>query len=335
MRILFYRFLFVLFILSILLVSPQSGLSEQVSREHIVAVVNGQNIYYKDIKADPKIIQLGYAHSKKLEPSELKKAIRKAEINALVARIQGIIKSEKMVQAGLRVSEKEIDHEIERRFRQAGIDDQKAKQIAETYGVLANALEEWQHSPEKADSIYEKKLASNFVTREQWRAFQACYDTPEKLAEMRRLIPSTVADMKENSRASCKRDLLFEKLRETITPGISVGDQEVITYYEQKYAHLAKKPPLNDIKDELRQQLLLEKRQEKERQWWQEQYKQAKIEIKDKRFRDALYLLIPSEKDKVRLVQKIFAILIGVVIFMGGLIFFIITKGRKRKATPI
>ena len=175
--------------------------------------------------------------------------------------------------------------------------DRKAKEISENSKVLADALGEWQKDPSRADIIFNEKLASRDISKEQWKGFQVSYDTLDKLAKLRSLIPNSVADMKKFSEKSTEKDLLFNKLRDIVASNVSVSAEEIKAYYEQKYSDLSEKPSLNKIKDSLRLELLSKKKDEVEFKWWQEQYRKAKIEIKDDRFIDVMNLLIlPAKK---------------------------------------
>jgi hypothetical protein len=220
----------------------------------VVAVVAGREILYKEIKADPEIVQLSY--DKPLQLNELEKAIYDYENQRLAMRIKLLIEEDMIRKLGIAVTDEEVDRELKRRFEQAEISQRTVDEIRKKSIALAKALEEWQQNPEKSDVIYQERLASKSITSQQWKVFQLSYNTPEKLAEMRGLIPSTVADMIANSRSSCRQDLLFEKLNVRIASAVSVEE------------------------------------------WWQEQYRQAKIEIKDERFKDVLEMLIPSTEEK-------------------------------------
>lgn len=295
MRFNLFKISFLSIILTIIFSTVLYAVMNPQDANLIVAVVNGEKILYKNIKADPRVVQLGYRNE--LNSSQMAEAIRGYEMNRLVAKIREIIQRQKIAELGLAVSEKDIVYEIDKRFKEAGIDDRKAKEISENSKVLADALGEWQKDPSRADIIFNEKLASRDISKEQWKGFQVSYDTLDKLAKLRSLIPNSVADMKKFSEKSTEKDLLFNKLRDIVASNVSVSAEEIKAYYEQKYSDLSEKPSLNKIKDSLRLELLSKKKDEVEFKWWQEQYRKAKIEIKDDRFIDVMNLLIlPAKK---------------------------------------
>ncbi len=251
----------------------------------VIAIVNGREIFYQDIKINSKIIQEN--SSDVLDPLQLKAAIYEAEKDILSSKIWKIIKTKKIIELGLTVSEGEIDTEVERKFKIGGIDEKKCAEMSKKYQVLADALESWQKEPLKSDEIYKVKLVT-YMNKAQWNAFQVSYDTAEKLDKMRYLIPSSLEDMKKMSRDSSKKDVLSQKMQDIITSKVSVNNNEIEKYYQQKYKYLDKKPNLVEMKDALRQELLLKKKRDVENIWWEEQYNKAKIEIKDEKFKSVL-----------------------------------------------
>jgi hypothetical protein len=247
----------------------------------VIAVVNGENIFYQDIKVDPKNIQQGSL--KILDPARLEEAVYEAEKGRLAAEILEKIKMQKIIELGLTVSEEEVDFELERKFKIGGIDEKKADEMNKMYQALANALESWQKDPLKGDAIYEEQLAT-YMNKAQWNAFQVSYDTAEKIIKMRSLIPTDLNDMKRQSKESSQKDVLLQKLQDVITSNVSVSDEEIETYYQQKYGHLSEKPRFNDVGAILHQELQFMKKQDVEAAWWKKQYEKSVIEIKDPRF---------------------------------------------------
>lgn len=260
----------------------------------VIAIVNGEKILYRDVKVDPKIVQL--TSSKVLDPVSLEEATYEAEKDRLAAKILEIIKMQKIIEFGLTVTAEEADHELERKFKIGGIDEKKADEMSKMYQALATALEAWQKDPLKGDAIYEEKIAP-YMNKAQWNAFQVSYDTAGKIAEMRSLIPTNLNDMKRQSRESSQRDVLFRKLQDIITSNISVSNEEIETYYHQKYHRLSERPSLNEVRDILHQELLFMKKQEIEIVWWKKQYGEVVIEIKNERFRPLVEDLGMSEQN--------------------------------------
>lgn len=125
-------------------------------------------------------------------------------------------------------------------------------------------------------------MSDSLISKEQWNEYKAYFNTPEKLRLL--LVPSDINDMKENSRESSKKDILYEKLTDIITMGVSVSNEEIEELYRDKYEHMSEKPPLESVSDELYRELLNSKKNEAKKKWWREQYKELDVEIKDRRF---------------------------------------------------
>ena len=170
-------------------------------------------------------------------------------------------------------------------------------ELRKTFKILADALEEWQKDQSLADTIYNEKLSNTSITKAEWQAFRISYDTPKKLARMRSLIPRSLAEEKERTRRSLRKEILVAKLRAAIISDVSVSKEEIERYYQQKYSEKSDKPKLNEVKDEIHNVILLKKKQEVEKKWWQNQYKKAKIEIKIERFKDVLKTLNPANNE--------------------------------------
>ena len=126
MRFNLFKISFLSIILTIIFSTVLYAVMNPQDANLIVAVVNGEKILYKNIKADPRVVQLGYRNE--LNSSQMAEAIRGYEMNRLVAKIREIIQRQKIAELGLAVSEKDIVYEIDKRFKEAGIDDRKAKE---------------------------------------------------------------------------------------------------------------------------------------------------------------------------------------------------------------
>lgn len=159
-----------------------------------------------------------------------------------------------------------------------------------------DALEEYQNSPEKEDKIYKEKLAPLGISLEEWKVFKIVYNTSEKIEKARRMIPKNLEHLKKLSFLSYKEELLYKKLESKITAQVYVSDKEIMDYYKQKYGKSVNPPDFLEVKNDLKRELLEKKKNIKIHQWWQEQFKKAKIEIKDNRFKDVINMLIPPKE---------------------------------------
>lgn len=121
------------------------------------------------------------------------------EIRRLAGKIQEVIFKQQISEDGVNATEKEVWSRVDEIFSKAGVTDKKAKEIAESSRIIYAALLEWHKDPNKADDIYEKMLKS-VITKDQWRLYQACFDTPEKLRRF--AMPDNIEDKKEQLRIS-------------------------------------------------------------------------------------------------------------------------------------
>ena len=298
MKNLLKQFVFLLSIIILVFSYNKVAITKDKTDSSVIAIVNGEEILYKDIKLDNISLQL--FDTKGLTPLESQNIIKKNEKERLVGKIWEIIKNSAIKNLALTVTNNEIESEVNKRFEAAGIDEKKASEISLRYSKLIKALEDWQKNPSNADSIYQNILSNTSITKEEWRVFQSVYNTPEKLLEMQALIPEDLNDMKQNTRKSVEKDLLFNKMRDIICADVSVSDTEVETYYQKKYLDIPEKPNFNKVKEILRQELMNEKKKEAESKWWQKQYNNSKISIIDDDYKDVVIenLVMPYNLDE-------------------------------------
>ncbi len=174
----------------------------------VVAVVNGETISYHDIETDPKMLSTLYASE--LNTDQLAKEKQRNEMRRLLGKIQMMIREQQIIELGLTATEREVRSKVDETFEKAGFTDDKAKMFCEQISAVYDALLEWYENPSKSDAIYNEKLSGRHITRQQWKLFQLCYDTPEKLKHLN--IPKNIDDMKMNSQESIRRDILHQKL---------------------------------------------------------------------------------------------------------------------------
>lgn len=315
--------------------------AQEISEDKVIAEVNGKKIYYKEIMlSQNQRDRLKLKYKEELAEDEINKLILSEEKKYLANTIKNIVKEEKIQQWHLAVSTQEINNYIETYLQNTGLSlGGITEETRMRSKLLFEALSEYLKKPNKDEEIY-AKLEKFGYSKGFWNLMKKNYNTPEKLELIKKGIKETPSSLKENLIKGFKPFLINEKFEDYITKDIAVSEDELMSFYRKEYP-LAERypnasvPKYDEVKGLLTEKLLQKKKEEKLANWWLGEFKQAKIEIKDKRFKDVLYLLIPPEKVKARLVQKIFVILVGIVIFTGVLIFSIVAKRRKRKATPI
>lgn len=234
-----------------------------------------------------------YDHQIKVRPEEVESFATALEIEKLDRRIKELIETKAIQKLGIHVQEDEIRKEVNAKFGQAGIDKEEARRISGTYRTLLSALERWHQDKTHSASIYKEMLADS-MTEAQWHQWQVCYPVPEKIAELRALVPNDLEHMKENSLCSSKRDLLHAKLIAYITAGVRVEENEVRTLYADKYKGTTEKPQFSEVKNKLEAEMLEGKKQQAIVQWWQARMREVNIEIKDKRLKRSWEAMNPG-----------------------------------------
>ncbi len=255
----------------------------------LIAIVNGTQIFAGDIDKITKMIDIMNLHQ--LSAEQLRKGVQKHEINNLLSDIKKIIIEQQIKKYGLTVSEQEVQSKINEMF--ANIDSDAAKNIIEKSMAMYEALQEWQKQPSKSDTIYNEKLARIDVKKDQWELMKIIYDTPEKLKRMQ--IPQNIEDMKKYSYESAKNDLLYQKLVDSVTK-VTVTEDKVKEAYNLKYGDWNHDATFDEVKEKIRQQLKKEDETANMTTWLNEQYKNAKIEIKDSKYKEVLNILQAGDK---------------------------------------
>jgi len=259
----------------------------------VIVIINKKEIFYNEIKPDMAEIQYYFdIYGKEISMQNL---IHQAELKNLTIKLRNIIMDNAFSGLGIKVDNKEVISELDKQFKTRTIDKIKIKKVYELHVILVDALEQLQKNPKNSDYIYRTKLASKGISLKQWKLWKTIYNTPEKIKALQLLLPKmkTVEGMKKISYASTKKDIMYRKFRNIIGKNVDVDKEELLAYYEKKYPSL-KNPEFSEIKDELREELLERKKYKKEEEWLKEQYKKAKIEIKNERFKDVLQMLIQS-----------------------------------------
>ncbi|MEJ2649815.1 MAG: hypothetical protein P8016_15575 [Sedimentisphaerales bacterium] len=216
--------------------------------------------------------------------------MRKNQINSLLNDIKQTIIEQNIKKYGIKVSEQEVNTEIDEIF--AKIDPNELGQLIEKNNACYRALEQWQKNPSESDNIYNEKLAELGFRIDQWELLQITYNTPEELQKMQ--VPKNLDDMKKNSYVSVKNELLLQKLMDKVTK-VTVTEDEIREAYNTKYGDWNHDAPFDEVKDKIREQLKKENQTAAMTIWLYEQYKKAKIEIKDPNFNEVSEMLSPEK----------------------------------------
>ena len=276
-----------LLILSVLVIYPSQENENSGNRE-IIAIVNGKEIFAGDVRKITKMIDVMNLHQ--LSAEQLRLGVQKHRINTLLNDIKRTIIEQNIKKHGITVSEQEVNAKIEEIF--ADIDPNAVRETIEKSNASYEALKQWQKNPSESDNIYNEKLAELGFRIDQWELLQITYNTPEELQKMQ--VPKNLDDMKKNSYVSVKNELLLQKLMDKVTK-VTVTEDEIREAYNTKYGDWNHDAPFDEVKDKIREQLKKENQTAAMTIWLYEQYKKAKIEIKDPNFNEVSEMLSPEK----------------------------------------
>ncbi len=208
------------------------------------------------------------------------------EEEKLNTRIREIIKDRAISELGIDVTEDEVRRSVDSKFNQAGVTDQVAGRISDIYETLFSALKKWHQNKTNGDDIYKNLLASK-MTQAEWHTWQESCPDSETLVKLESLVPRSLQDMKDNSILSARRDLIYDKLLTHITCGVCVGEDEILTIYNDRYINQTNKPEFSEVKKQIESELVERKRLKAIEYWWQTRILEATIVINDERLKAA------------------------------------------------
>jgi hypothetical protein len=261
----------------------------------VIAVVEGEKVIYRQITQEPKEVLSWYQNTFGKEPTkdEIDKTIIQKERAALANQIHRIIEQKKMKELGIKTSDKEVEIRMKSYYTEHNLNPEEiTKDINLRISKIAKALREALKNPSEEKKIYERELSS-FMEYEEWTSRRQYCNTVEAIEAFDEPFARVEELYKPNP--ALKAWLLDEKFRDAITKDVSVTDEEVKVYYTELYDGQEDKPLFAEAEKNLKEELLTRKKQQKEKQWWQEQYKNVKIEIKDERFKDVMNMLVSPE----------------------------------------
>lgn len=248
--------------------------------DSVVAVMDGENITYKDIAYHRKYAE--YFYGKKLEPSQLEQLIKQEEMKALLRKIRNYAFDYKVKSLGITVSEQDVDKRVDKIWQ--GITTDMANKILNDSKLTYAALLEWQKNTSESESIYNKYLSS-FMGMEQWELYKISYETPEQLSKF--YVPKDIDDIKRMSRESSRKDLLYEKLRNIVAGDITTPDKD----YMAKKIEYDKSIGIEITparKIEIRQEAIEKNKDKAMEEMWLQTYEEMGLKIINDNFTGAL-----------------------------------------------
>lgn len=257
---------------------------------HVVAIVGQTKILFGEIAESPGLEEGLYAVYLGKDPNkpDLEQATHTQRLRRLARRIRQIVINHKIQQLGIAVSDKEVDKKVGEVFQ--GLRTGQVQAMIGAAQAIRDALAAWQKDPGSSDAIYQRLLA-NIMSKEQWRTWQVCYSTPEKLEQLSRNVPRDVNDVMRQTRESVRRDLLYQRLVDAITKDVHITDTEVRQTYKARYGGSPDAPTFEAVAEGLRSSLVAEKKAKALEDWLRLQYKRAGIRILDTDFRAVMEIL--------------------------------------------
>lgn len=245
----------------------------------VVASVNNVPILREDIED-----QMGEASRGNDSGGSLKR--REMREGKLFAKIKTIIFEQQIKAFEITASESEVDDRINEIIAQTHITDDVAAAMCQKMQALKSALLEYYNSPGLEDAIYLKNLKPLGVSEFEWDQFKANYNTLKRIQAM--VVPENLSDMKSNSRASARKDILYDKLMKKVSGEVTVSPLEIKDFYEKSYKGRNEEKGFAETLDEIVGELLVQKRRKCEGQWWSRMLFEADIKAVDPSYIDMI-----------------------------------------------
>ena len=261
---------------------------EDLNKKSIVAVVEGVDIEYKKVPEDQIIFLFklvkGHKPETEAEMLEVEKEREDKEKEIIVSKIKGVIYNKQRERFGIEITGKEVAKNWNSRHE--GTDfDEAARKLRNYYIPLLSALNLVYEEGEDKDAVYNKMLADK-MTKLEWEIRHYNFRTLEMRKVLEDATKRTGDDLRKPNvgiRPMVERKEINKYIdREILNKDPEFAEYKTLLEDDPKNKKLQQfNPNYLDIKRGL---------------WWQEQYKKAKIEIKDDRFKGVLQMLMPNVK---------------------------------------
>lgn len=268
--------------------------------QQVVAVVNSVPIFYSsvDLPSDTAreqfIFEYGHAPVDESDFHEMEQLRLRYRLKRIASWIRTTVRKQEMARLGVDVSEAEIIARWEQMLQDRDPPETVARTRAGIVALL-NALRAVFEQSEDSDHVYETKLIGK-VSREEWKMLLRICSTPKRRRIQEKTLEAALDQdgaFDESVRDGVRRLVAWEKLDRAIDEELIRADPEFA-----EYMRLAKTDPSDEKVQSKGPNYVAAKRYE----WWHERYREAKIEIKDERFKDALRLV---RERPMRLQQKL------------------------------
>jgi len=252
------------------------------SATETIVVVNGRPITKSEIAVAYAYAEKRFRRMEGKEPASAddKRAVRRLqhtmEGEKLERRIRGVIRDQVSKNLGVSVT----NEEVRARWRELteNVDIERA-QVEEkrNFSVLLDALEEVYLAGENPEHVYDSLLMERMSSRE-WEVHLAYYESAEKRCAFREFVNEPIKDQ-EDPDPAIRGMMLAEQLDAAVDAALERDDAEFA-----EYLRLVKTDPASSKVQSKGPMYRAAKRYE----WWHERYRQAKIEMKDDRFKEVV-----------------------------------------------
>lgn len=264
----------------VILVAPAQVLAE----EPIALYVNGTPVKYSWKSYSKEFLETIYGP---MTSADYEQRVVRENIVRLAALVREEIIEQEIRSKGIVVGEDEIKSRLDE--IQGSISENALAEIQQQMTAQVTALREVVKSTGNSQKIYEKYLKST-MPFPVWETFRQSYSTEDAISSLERNIPKSKENLSEQSHEAIRLELAKSKLELSLVKDLSVKDQDVRSAYEKMYED-TKKPPFEQVENEIRNQLLNDLKEKFIAHWWNELFVQAKIKVLNPTYKDVKELL--------------------------------------------
>lgn len=219
--------------------------AEDIANDQILVRSGEQEVRVR-VPVDPR---LSHVAKEKLIAQRIKSAILDVAIHEL----------------NITVPDAVLSHSLDLYFKEAGMTEKGAAQIAFKMRQVVDALKLVVISKQDQKRVYETTL-KGVVSPEEWKVWEQQYQTQEKIEQLEQMIPTSIGQMKAQTRESLKKNLATWVLFYTVTRNIGADEKEIQDRYHK--LHPDRTPPLANVRKEIAEGIIREKQEELFHNWW-------------------------------------------------------------------
>jgi hypothetical protein len=210
--------------------------NDNINLDKTIAIVNDIPIKYRDIHVSMDIIKTNPMLAD-LDGNELENQLLEIEQQRLLYRIKEIIIDNAINIYKISVTKEEIDEEYNSILGLLNMEEEDLQGIKDKMICIVEALELWQKNPEHEKKIYKDKLSS-VISYEEWEEYMNFYNTPAKIEEIKKHIPTFSEDIEKYTKQGIIEQIKLSKLKNAVGINVKVTDNEVEKFYDQRYPEI-------------------------------------------------------------------------------------------------